>query len=289
MTAGLYAKRMGKRVLLLEGNNYGGQIASCPKVENYPAIKSLSGGEFADSLLDQILSLDVETEFENVLSVKKADNIFEVKGEYKTYQCKSIIIATGCNHRKLEAENCGVKSGISYCAVCDGAFYKGEDVAVIGGGDSALQEALYLSGICRKVYLIHRRDCFRGCAFTADKLYSQKNAEVVLCCKVSKIKGNGALEGIELCDTVTGEKREIAVKGLFVAIGQLPRTEIFKDIVNTDERGFIISGEDCKTSTEGIFVAGDCRTKNLRQLTTAVSDGAAAAINACVYVDSIKT
>ena len=289
MTAALYSKRMGKSVLLLEGENYGGQITASPRVENYPAIKALSGSEFADSLLDQILSLGVETEYENAVKLRKTDYGFSVVTDSKTYLCKSVIIASGCSHRRLDVEKCGnVKSGISYCAVCDGIFYKDKIVAVAGGGDTALNEALYLSAICSKVYIIHRRDCLRGCISTVERLKKQSNVEFVLNGVISDIKGGQALEGIEITDTVSGTKKDIALSGLFVAIGMIPRTEIFKDTVKTDNSGFIISGEDCKTSEEGIFAAGDCRTKALRQLITSVSDGGTAAINACNYIDGKK-
>ena len=290
MTASLYVKRTGKSVLLLEGNNYGGQITASPRVENYPSVKSVSGTEFADSLLDQILSFKIETEFENVSGINKCGDVFEVSAGKKKYLGKTIIIASGCRHRKLEIEKNypDIKNGISYCAVCDGVFYKDSDVAVIGGGDTALQEALYLSSVCNKVYLIHRRECFRGCAEVAQRLKLQKNIEIICSAVVSGLEGCGDLKGIELMQTLTGEKRVINVKGLFVAIGQIPQTDIFKNLISTDESGFIIADESCKTSKEGIFAAGDCRVKGLRQLVTAVSDGAVAAINACMYVDGIK-
>lgn len=288
MTAGLYAKRMGKSVLILEGENYGGQITISPKIENYPALKSISGSNFADNLLDQIITLGVETEFENVTSLQKKDNLFEIVTEYNTYISKSVIIATGCTHRKLDIEKNSNLSGLSYCAVCDGVFYKDKIVAVIGGGDSALQEALYLSAICKKVYIIHRREVFRACNKLVQKVKEQNNIELVLDNVVSKLIGEKELQAIELKNTKSNQITKLDLQGIFVAIGQTPKTEIFKNIIKTNEKGFIICKEDCKTSNSGIFSAGDCRTKDVRQLTTAVADGAVSAINACLYVDGIN-
>jgi thioredoxin reductase (NADPH) len=290
MTACLYAKRMGKSVLLLEGNNYGGQITSSLHIENYPALKSVSGAVFADSLLDQILSIGVVTEFENVNGINKKGKIYELVAGGKKFEGKTVIIASGCSHRRLDVADKEfplIKKGISYCAVCDGAFYQGEDVAVIGGGNTALEEALYLSSLCRKVYVIHRRDCFKGSAQVAAKLCNLNNVEIIYSSIVSALEGENELAGIILTDVLTGEKRLIKAKGMFVAIGQTPQTAFCKNVVKTNEDGFIIADENCGTSEKGIFAAGDCRVKQLRQLVTAVSDGAVAAVNACRYIDEI--
>ena len=286
MTAGLYAKRMGKTVLVLESEVFGGQITKSPKVENYPGIKTISGNEFAESLLDQIIGIDVQIELENVESLIKKGNAFEVITNYNKYECISLIAATGCNHRHLDIKS-SLCDNISYCAVCDGIFYKDKTVAVVGGGNSALQEALYLCSICKKVYLIHRRCAFRGDEKLVCQLKSRVNAEFVLESVVTKLCGQDKLESIEVKNVISSTTKNLELSGLFVAIGQIPNTKLFKDILNLNAEGFIIADENCKTSAEGIFAAGDCRTKEVNQLATAIADGAVSAINACKYIDSL--
>ncbi len=281
LTAALYALRAGKKVLVLECESIGGQISYSPKVENFPSIKSISGSEFSSNLFDQASDLGAEFEFERVTEIKDGE-IKTVITDYNTYECKAIILATGVKHRKLglECEEEFAGKGVSYCAVCDGAFYKGKTVAVNGGGNSALQSAELLSGICEKVYLIHRRSEFRGELSHVKRLEKIDNIEFVLNSTVSNISGSDNVETVEVTDVNTGEKKILNVDGLFVTIGQIPDNKAFEKLVNLDESGYIIAGEDCKTSAKNIYAAGDCRTKQIRQLTTAAADGAVAALAA---------
>ena len=281
LTAALYALRAEKKVLVLEGSGFGGQIVYTQKVENFPGTLSMSGAEFADKLVEQVLAIGGEVEFEKVVSIKDGENktVITDSGEYTA---KSIIIATGVKNRPLgiDGEKELIGRGISFCAVCDGAFYKGKTVAVIGGGNTAVEDAIYLSALAEKVYLVHRRQEFRAEPRLIKELKEKENIELVLDSTVSALLKEEKLNGIEVTNKVTLEKREISVDGVFVAIGQVPQNKIFEGIVALDEYGYIIAGEDCKTSAEGIFAAGDCRTKSVRQLTTAVSDGTVAAIAA---------
>lgn len=286
MTAALYALRAGRSVLILECNGIGGQIATSPKVENFPSIKEISGTEFSDHLFEQISALGVEFGFETVKSV--ADNgatktVITDEGEH---EAKAVIIATGLEHRPLPVPRAEemVGHGLSYCAVCDGLFFKGKDVAVVGGGNTALQDAAYLCGYCRTVYLIHRRDAFRGDDHNVKALSSKDNVKFVLDTVVTELVGEDAITAIKIKNVKTNAEGEIMVSGVFSAVGQTPKCEIFRGLVDLDESGYVVAGEDCKTSREGVFVAGDCRTKTVRQLTTAASDGAAAAIAASAYI-----
>ena len=282
LTAAIYAARAGKSVTILENEGIGGQISTSPRVENYPGVKSISGIEFSDRLFDQACDLGVELQLARAESVEKAEGGFTVKTEFGDYTAKAVILATGCKHRRLglaEEERFAGK-GVSYCAVCDGAFYKGRTVAVVGGGSAALQNALMLSAICEKVYLIHRRDAYRAEEKLVDQINATANIEPVLNAKVRQLNGTDKLESV----TVTQNDREtaeLAIDGLFVSIGQQADNAAFSSLVALDESGYIIAGEDCKTSCEGVFAAGDCRTKQIRQLTTAAADGAVAALAAC--------
>lgn len=286
MTAAIYASRAGKSVLLLESENFGGQITSAPKVENYPGIKSISGSEFADDLYTQTKDLGVKIELEGVTSIENIEGGKKITTEYNAYNAKAVILATGGKHRHLglEREEEMVGKGVSYCAVCDGAFFKNKEVAVVGGGSAALQSAGFLSNYCTKVYLIHRRDEFRGEKKLADSLREKENIEFVLNSTVEEIIGENVLNAIKVKNKLSGEIAEISVTGLFIAVGQQANNDIFRDIVELDNGGFIVAGEDCVTSCEGIYAAGDCRTKEVRQLTTAAGDGAVAALAACSYV-----
>ncbi len=281
LTAAVYALRAGKTVLILEAETIGGQISSSPKVENFPSIKSISGAEFSSNLFDQATELGADFELDRVEKVIDGD-VKKVITEYGEYECKALILATGVKHRKLDIENVDdyEGNGISYCAVCDGAFFKGMKVAVNGGGNSALQSAEMLSEICEKVYLIHRRDTFRGEKTHVERLEKIPNIEFVLNSTVTGLSGDGALESIEITDTQTGNKSTLEISGLFAMIGQIPQNSVFADVVELDEAGYIKAGEDCKTSADGIYAAGDCRTKSVRQLTTAAADGAVAALAA---------
>ena len=292
MTAALYGLRAGKTAVLLECNTFGGQIVYSPRVENFPSLIQISGNELASNMLDQITALGAEVEFARACRI-------EDHGAYKSVVCedgetfdgKAVVLATGVKHRELgvEGEEELVGSGISYCAVCDGAFFKGRDVAVVGGGDTALQDAVYLSAYCSKVYLIHRRDTFRGEAKLVEKIKNLENIECVLDSTVKELKrNNGMLSALVTTDKNTGEDREIPVAGLFVAIGQVPENEAFREQAELDEYGYFNTGESALTKTEGVFVAGDCRKKEVRQLTTAVSDGAVAGLAACKYIDSLE-
>lgn len=286
LSAAIYGARAGKKVLVLEANTYGGQIVRSPEVENYPGIAHISGYEFAQNLYEQAVNLGAEVEFENVVEIRADGREKYVVTEDNEYTALSVILATGAINRPLgvEGEDDFVGAGISYCATCDGAFFKGKDVAVVGGGSTALEDALFLSAYCRKVYLIHRRDAFRGEQKYVDNLKTKDNIEFVLNSQVTSLHGDSFLEAVEVKDKVSGETRTILVSGLFVAIGQMPQNDSFANLIQLDKSGYIAAGEDCRTNVEGIFTAGDCRTKTVRQLTTAASDGATAALAACEYL-----
>ncbi len=286
LSAAIYAVRAGKNVLLLEANTYGGQIVNTPEVENYPGIKHISGYEFATGLYEQAIQLGAQLRYEKV---ERIENLKEEKLVYTNkaiYVCKAVILATGAKNRPLglEHEKEWIGAGISYCATCDGAFYRGRDVAVAGGGNTALEDAIFLSNYCRKVYLVHRRDSFRGEEKLLQTLQQKENVEFVLNANIVKLVGEDGLDAIEVEDKFSGERKQIEVSGLFVAIGQEPSNMAFADLVNLDQAGYIVAGENCKTNQEGIFTAGDCRTKTVRQLTTAAADGAVAALAACEYI-----
>ncbi len=282
LTAAIYAARAGKKVLILENEGIGGQIATSPKVENYPGFSEISGMEFSDRLYEQASALGVELELDRAEKITDNGNSKTVKTEYGEFTCNAVIIATGVKHRHLgiDAEEKYMGRGVSYCAVCDGAFYKGKDVAVVGGGNSAVQSAIMLANICNKVYLIHRRDEFRCEKKLSDEVRAIENIELVLNSTVKDLQGDGKL-AIVITETNSGETREINVEGLFVLVGQIPENGVFADIIALDESGYIVAGEDCKTNVDGIFAAGDCRTKAIRQLTTAAADGSVSALAAC--------
>lgn len=282
LSAAIYVQRAGKQSLVLEANTYGGQIVNTLDIENYPGIAHISGFDFANNLYQQAQNLGTQFAFEEVLEVKDFKDYKEVKTNANTYQAKAIIIATGLQRRKLQLPKEDTLSGrgISYCATCDGAFFKGQDVAINGGGNVALEDAEYLTRFCRKVYLIHRRDTFRADQAEVDKLKDKTNIEYVLNSQVTKLNGETKLESIEVTDR-DGNQKTLDVVALFIAIGQIPMNQIFKGLVNMDEAGFIVTDEQCRTSVEGIYAAGDCRQKTIRQLATAASDGAIAALNAC--------
>ncbi|MBQ6570670.1 MAG: FAD-dependent oxidoreductase [Clostridia bacterium] len=286
MTAALYTLRAGKTALLIESSGFGGQIVYSNSVENYPAVKKQSGMEFADALTEQVISLGAEISLDKATGITKEPDGFCVQCEGESYKAKSVIIAAGVHHRKLgiEGEEALIGGGISFCAVCDGAFFKNKKVAVVGGGNTAVQDAIYLSAGCEKVWLIHRRDAFRAEKALCEQAAKKENIEFVLNSNVTAVTGSGSLESVTVTDK-EGNTRVLDAAGLFVAIGQIPGNQAFGDIVELDESGYIIAGEDCRTNCDGIFVAGDCRTKSVRQLTTAVADGAVAAIAACEYID----
>ncbi len=286
MTASIYARRALKKVLVLEAVSYGGQIINTLDIENYPVEAHISGFDFSTKLYNQAVDLGAEFIFEKCMKIDKKNSLFEVYTSNNKYQCKSIIIATGTENRKLglDREHEYIGKGLSYCATCDGAFYKKRDVAVVGGGNTALEDALYLSNICNKVYLIHRRNEFRGDNSVVDKIKGKTNIDIIYNSNVTKLIGDERLNAIEISN-LDGFKKEINVSGLFVAIGKIPENDIFKDIIEIDENGYILASENCHTNIDGIFVAGDNRTKLLRQLVTATSDGAIAATEAIHYLE----
>ena len=289
LSAAIYGVRAGKSVLVLEGAAYGGQIINTPEIENYPGIKKISGFEFATNLYNQAKELGAEIRFEKVLSVQEKNGHKIVVTKDKEYEAKAVILATGAKNRNLgiEKEQELVGKGVSYCATCDGMFYRGKLVAVNGGGNTAVEDATFLSEYVEKVYVIHRRDSFRADKAEVDRLVARKNVELVLNSTIKALESDASgLTGILVVDK-DGKERRIQVDGLFVAIGQAPDNEAFRNEVDLDGKGYISAGEDCSTKTEGIFTAGDCRTKAVRQLATAASDGAVAALAAVNYINGL--
>ncbi len=288
LTAALYACRANKKTLVIEKETFGGQITFSPKVENIPGFISLTGNEFAEKLVEQVLEQGADVESCEVLEIKDGD-IKTVVTDDSEYQCKAVIIATGAKHRMLgiKDEEKYVGEGISFCAVCDGAFYKNKTVAVVGGGNSALQEAILLSDLAKKVYVVQNLDFLTGEKKLSNQLYKLENVEVITGVTVESFLGDSELKGIVIKDSA-GESRELSVDGLFIAIGLIPQNEVFKNVIELDGRGYAIIDETCESATRGFFVAGDCRTKKIRQVTTAAADGATAALAACDYIDSIE-
>lgn len=288
LTAALYALRADKTVLVLEKATFGGQITFSPQIENYPGFAKMSGNEFADKLVDQVINQGADIEMETVTAIRDNGDTKTVMTEDGEHEAKAVIIATGVKHRQtgLPNENELVGEGISYCAVCDGAFFKGQTVAVLGGGNSALQEAVLLSDGCEKVYVIQNLDYFTGEARLVEKLKEKDNVEFIMGTVISSLNGEGSLESLILRKEADGSESELKVNGLFVAIGLIPNNKIFEEIAGLDEWGYIDSDESCLTKTEGVFVAGDCRKKQIRQITTAAADGSVAALAACRYIDS---
>lgn len=288
LTAAIYAARAGKRAAILEKEAFGGQIASAPLVENYPGILSISGAELARQMTEQARACGAEIVYTEAAGLEKTPAGFRVSCTDGVREAKTVILATGAAHRQLglPGETALTGCGISYCAVCDGAFYEGADVAVVGGGDTALQDALFLANTCRSVTLIHRRDTFRASAQLVRRAQTQENIRILRSCTVQRLLlSDDSLQGAELLNGKTGETERIYVEGLFVAVGQTPQSAPFEDAVAT-ENGYYLAGEDTNTSRPGVFAAGDGRKKQVRQLTTAVSDGAAAALAACRWLDA---
>ena len=290
MTAALYALRNGKSALVHEQHGFGGQITYSPKVENYPGTLQMSGNEFADNFLEQILAQGAEVELETVTAVEdRGDTKLVRTEEGGEYEGGAVILATGVKHRMLglPGENELVGEGISFCAVCDGDFYADRTVCVAGGGNSALQEAILLTGKCKKVIMLQDLPVFTGEKTLQDVLFSRENVEAHTNIRITGLRQDGgALTGVQTLDTATGEEKTFDCDGLFLAIGLIPENGAFAELAKLDERGYFDSGEDCETKTPGVFVAGDCRRKTLRQVTTAAGDGAVAAIAACRYLDA---
>jgi len=285
LTAATYARRAGKSVLVIEKNAFGGQITWSPRVENFPGFVSVSGSELGDRLLEQAMEQGAEVELDEVRSLRReAEGFTAVTESGGEFRARAVVLATGSRPRPLgvEREEELVGSGVCYCAVCDGAFFKGKDVAVAGGGNSALQDALLLSESCRRVYLIHRRDSFRAEARLVEALRARENVELLLGARITALLGGEALSGLTV--EQEGQSRQLAVEGLFVAVGHQPDNGAFAEHLRLDDAGYADAAEDCLTPTPGLFVAGDCRKKGVRQLTTAVADGAVAALAACHWL-----
>lgn len=290
LTAALYALRAGKRVLVLEKSTFGGQVTYSPKIENYPGIAQMSGNEFADRLLDQVLAMGADVNLETVTGVREEGAVKTVVTEEGTYACRSVILATGVKHRLLgvPGEQDFIGNGISFCAVCDGAFYKDKTVTVIGGGNSALQEAVLLSESCKQVIVVQNLPKFTGEARLVEILAAKDNVTFVLGTVVDEILSEkGEFKGIRVRPDGKDaqESRTIACDGMFVAIGLVPANDAFANVAPLNSFGYFEAGEDCLTGTPGIYVAGDCRSKRIRQITTASADGAVAALAACRYLD----
>lgn len=285
LTAAIYARRANKSVLVIEKGSFGGQITFSPKVENIPGFAEVTGNEFAEKLVEQALGLDAEVECAEVLEIKQGD-VKTVVTDSGEFEAKTVIIATGAKHRMLglPREEEFVGEGISFCAVCDGAFYAGRDIAVIGGGNSALQEAILLADLAKKVYVVQNLDYLTGEQKLQEKLTAKENVEIILGHTVKGVIGDTTLTGITIADSNDNQK-QLDIDGMFVAIGLIPQNEAFDGIINLDERGYVTSDENCLTNADGIFVAGDCRTKKIRQVATAAADGAVAALAACDYLD----
>lgn len=289
MTAAVYGRRAGRTVLLLEEKVHGGQIISAASVENYPGIPEISGYDFAENLYRQACSLGAEFRYEKAEKIQdRGQEKMIVTGRYH-YSARTVILATGAKNRHLgvEREEELTGKGVSYCATCDGAFYRGKDAAVVGGGNTALEDAVFLSGFCRKVYVIHRRKDFRGEARLKEALQKKKNVQFVLESQVVALEGKDRLSAVMVRQNDTKKTYRLAVEGLFIAVGQAPDNQAFLEQAALDDYGYIEAGEDCRTKTPGIFAAGDCRTKGVRQLATAAADGAAAALAACAYLEGM--
>jgi thioredoxin reductase (NADPH) len=289
LTAALYSLRAGKSVMLLEKEAFGGQIATSPKVENFPSIKEISGLEFSDHLFQQVIDLGAQFDIDEVEKIDKNGAIFNVKTTFSNYEAKSVIIASGVKHRKIGVarEDELIGKGISYCAVCDGAFYKGKDVVLIGDANTALQYTILLSSYCNKVYLNTLFDKFFADDILVKQLPKLSNVVARHNLSLKKILGKDKFEGLIFEDTKTKEEVEYDVPGCFIAIGQIPDNERYAKLVELN-KGFIITDENMVTKTDGLFACGDCRDKKIRQLTTACNDGSIAAISACQYIDRIS-
>ncbi len=290
MTSALYALRNGKTVLVLESESLGGQIATSPRLENYPSIKVISGEEFADNLFEQITSHGADFEVEKATEIiKHGEGDFTVKTEYNEYKGKSVIIAAGVKHKHLRTKDNRedlVGKGVYYCALCDGPFYKDKEVALVGDANTALQYSLLLSSYCKKVYIYTLFDKFFGDKRLVSNLLAKENIEWRPNTAIFNYLGENELTGFEYKDA-DGNEKVHEIPALFVAIGQIPDNKAFENVVDLDKDGYIISDESCKTKTDGVFVAGDCRTKSVRQVVTAVADGGIAATNASLYVENL--
>lgn len=289
LTAAIYAKRAGKSVLVLEKDTFGGQVTFSPKLENYPGFQEISGNELAQKMLEQALSLGTDIDMDQVVDVQDGA-VKTVIGKSNTYQARSVIIAAGAKHRHLglPKEEDFIGNGISFCAVCDGAFYRGQHVAVIGGGNTALQEISLLSEVCKRVTVVQNLAFLTGEDRMIQRLQTRENIDYIFNTVVTGYEGEGTLTGVQLLNTETNEISHLAVDGVFLAIGTAPENDAYRSVAKLNDWGYIIADESGATGTDGIFVAGDCRTKAYRQVATAIADGASAALNACRYLDAQK-
>ncbi len=291
LTAALYAVRAGKSVLLFEKANYGGQMAFSPKIENFPSYKEISGYDLSESIYEQVAAAGVQYCEESVCKITDLGGVKEVRTEEDSYTAKAVIIATGTRHRTLGAKNEKEYSGngISYCAACDGAFFKDKSVAVVGGGNSAAQEALYLGGICKSVTVLQNLSELTAEPRLCERLKEKENITLVFNTVITEFTGDGeTLSGVTAENTETKATSEMPFDGVFVAIGLEPDNGAFKTVVTLDENGYILCDRDMKTDSDGIFAAGDCTAKKIRQITTAMADGTTAAFSACRYVDEMN-
>lgn len=290
MTAGIYAGIARKKVLILEKETYGGQILKANCIKNYPGLSNISGVEYAEKLYDQIKELDIDIKFESAIEIKNYDYEKVVITNKSSYKTKTIIIASGAKNRKLGLNNEDnlIGKGLSYCSTCDGMFFKDKVVAITGGGNNAIDDALYLSNICKKVYVIYRRKEFKFDSINLSNLRKKDNVEFILDTIITDLKGKDRLESISLEKNDTREISTLNIDGLFIAIGHIPVSDMCNNLIETDKFGYIISNEDCTTNIDGIFASGDIRVKDIRQLTTACSDGTISAINACKYIEKTK-
>ena len=290
LSSAIYAGRAGLDCLILESTMYGGQITSTPEVENYPSVKKIAGWELADNLYQQAMSFGAQFSFETVKSIVDDGALKTVITDENAYIAKTVIIANGAKrkHLNIEGEDEFSGKGVSYCAYCDGSFFKDKTVCVCGGGNTALEDALYLSNLCSKVYLIHRRNEYRAQKHLVDLIQKTEKIVPVLSYVPVKITGSNTVESIVLKQVESGEEKTLNTDAVFVCIGLFPENTAFSDIIDLDEHGYIISNENCKTSCPGIFAAGDTRTKELRQIVTAASDGAIAATAALSYINQME-
>jgi len=289
LTASIYALRYGLKAIIFDSGFYGGQVSTTSEVENYPAIKKISGIDFSNRIYEQAVDLGANIKFEKVNSVCFKNKIKSVTTDNGKYEALTIIIANGAKRKLLECE--GEKNftgkGVSYCATCDGAFYKNKNVVIVGGGNTALEDALFLSNICNNVYIVHRRDTFKAEKYLVKSVKTKSNIKIIYNSEVKKIGGNETVSSVSLKNNVSGAIENLEVDGVFVSIGFEPNNKIFNDIM-LDDKGYIVADESCKTNIEGVYAAGDSRTKILRQIVTAVSDGAVAAFNVANYINIMK-
>jgi len=288
MTAALYALRAGKSVLLFEGESYGGQIVQSRLVENYPGAPAINGAELAMKMMEPLTEMGLSVTPLEIKSVSRAEDGFALTAaDGTTYHARTVIVATGVGHRRLDVagEERFIGRGISFCATCDGMFFRGREVAVVGGGNTAVQDALVLSEVCSRVYLIHRRDAFRAESHLVERMRANDRIEIITDTVVTEVQGNLRPESLLLCNVRTNETCTLPVAGVFLAVGNVARNEAFRGLIDQDEGGFVLTDADCKTSCAGVFAAGDCRQKKVRQLTTATADGTIAALSAVEFLE----